>query len=262
MATIETLLHGFSAATSEGSLSYCAVTLLRGEHITLVDVGYMARRALLIERLAAVGLAPHDIDRVVLTHAHWDHALNLLAFPNAEVIVHEDELAYTAEPHPQDWATPVWTADILARCRRVTAVRDGDDLEAGVRVLATPGHSPGSLTLLVQSAAGVTGVVGDALPSRASARVLAPRLVFFNEAAARASARTIVDTCDVIVPGHDRAFRSRNGSFSYIGPTSLRLLYPPQDEDGTIRASIDDAPLDPGPIIVASATDSMARADG
>lgn len=249
MITIEPLLQGFSTATSEGSISYCGITLLRGQHVTLVDVGYPARRARLMERLAEVGLTPADVDRVVLTHAHWDHALNLLSFPNAEVILHEDEREYTAEPHPDDWATPVWTADILNRCHRVSTVRDGDELESGVRIMATPGHSPGSMTVLVQGDDGITGVVGDALPSRAAAGILAPRLIFWDEGAARASARRIVETCRVIIPGHDRAFRVENGSYHYISPTSLTLLYPPRDEDGTLRATISDAPLDPGPVI-------------
>src|SRR6266508_1601773 len=115
MVQVDTLLQGFTVATNEGSLSYCTVTLMRGAHTTLVDVGYFARGQLLVERLQAVGLKPEDVDRIVLTHAHWDHCLNLQRFPNAEVLIHRDELEYTSAPHPDDFATPIWIGDMLAR---------------------------------------------------------------------------------------------------------------------------------------------------
>jgi glyoxylase-like metal-dependent hydrolase (beta-lactamase superfamily II) len=228
------------------------VTLLRGEKTTLVDVGHVGRRRLLLERLRETGLTPDAIDRVVLTHAHWDHCLNVDCFPTAEVLLHEDELEYTSAPHPEDWATPVWTADILRRAR-VSTVRDGDELEPGVRVLATPGHSPGSLTLLVDTADGAAGLVGDALPSLASAGYLAPRLVFWDEEAARRSARRIVERCRTIFPGHDRPFRAHNGAFTYIEPTALEILMAPRDEAGRLLATFSEEAPASGPLIMPSA---------
>jgi glyoxylase-like metal-dependent hydrolase (beta-lactamase superfamily II) len=252
MASIQTLLQGYSVATSEGSIGYCAVTLLRGERTTLVDVGHVGRRNLLLERLRAFGLRPDDIDRVVLTHAHWDHCLNVDCFPNAEVVLHEHELEYAQAPHPEDWATPVWTGDVLARAR-IATVRDGDELESGVRVLATPGHSRGSMTLLVETPDGVAGLVGDALPNRASAGFLAPRLVFWDEAEARRSARAIVDRCRTLFPGHDRPFRVENDGFSYVEPTQLEILHAPRDEEGQLLAIFGEAPPVDGPLIMPSA---------
>ncbi|HZQ35387.1 MAG TPA: MBL fold metallo-hydrolase, partial [Dehalococcoidia bacterium] len=230
MVQFETVLQGFSINTSEGGTAYCAVTLIRGQKLTLVDVGHLGRRALLMERLAARGIRPEQIERVILTHAHWDHCHNLLDFPNAEVVLHQDEREYVLTPHPQDWATPAWTADILARCKQVTTVRDGDELEPEIRVMATPGHSPGSMTVLLRTDQGIAGIVGDALPSRASTAVMAPRLVFFDEEAGRRSARTIVETCRLIYPGHDRPFRAENGTFTYIQPQSVVFQFVPRDE--------------------------------
>ena len=259
MVEIRTLLQGYSITTSEGSAGFCAVTLLRGERTTLVDVAHVGRRSLLLERLRAAGLEPGDVDRVVLTHAHWDHCLNVDCFPNAEVLLHADELDYTQNPHPLDWATPPWTASVLARSR-VQTVRDGDELEPGVRVLATPGHSPGSLTLLVETPDGIAGLVGDALPSRAAAGYLAPRYIFWDEEAARRSARLIVDTCRLVYPGHDRAFRIENGAFHYVEPTALTIFQAPRDEDGTLRASVTAEPAGPEPMVMPSAR-RMAAAE-
>lgn len=260
MPSIQTLLQGYSVATSEGSIAYCAVTLLRGERTTLVDVGHVGRRSLLLERLSATGLSPDDIDRVVLTHAHWDHCHNVDCFPNAEVILHEDELEYTQSPHPQDWATPIWTHDVLARSH-ITTVRDGDELEPGLRVLATPGHSRGSMSLLVDTPDGIDGLVGDALPNRASAGFLAPRLVFWDEDAARRSARRIVETCRAVYPGHDRPFRVHNGAFSYVEHTELEILHAPRDEQGVLLARFSDAPPADGPLIMPSARRSTPESE-
>ncbi|MFN0093344.1 MAG: MBL fold metallo-hydrolase [Dehalococcoidia bacterium] len=239
MPTVQTLLQGFSAATTEGGLAYCTVTLIRGQAPTLVDVGYQARREPLVERLAQLGLRPEDIGRVILTHAHWDHSFNLSYFPNAEVVLHQDEYEYARQPHKDDWATPAFVADILARAKVVKPVREGDEIEPGVRVMATPGHSPGSMTVLVDGPGGETiGLCGDALPSRAATSVLMPRWVFWDERAAHRSAQRIVERCTEIYPGHDRPFRAENGSFRYIEPTQIALVNPPRDDDGAVLAAV------------------------
>lgn len=245
MPRIQTVLQGFSTSTSEGNLSYCGVTLLRGERITLVDVGFQGRQAVLMERLSAAGLGPTDIDRVVLTHAHWDHALNLLRFPNAEVVIHRDEYEYVQQPNAGDWATPAYTQDILRRARQVTTVTDGEELEPGVRVMAVPGHSPGSMAVLVETPDGVAGIVGDALPMRAAAMAPVPsaRLIFFDEEAGELSARRIIETCRVVYPGHDRPFAVDGGRFRYLEPASITLVNPPRDEDGAVRAAVSEAPV-------------------
>ena len=257
MPEIEVLAQGFGTSSNEGRLSLCAVTLIKGEHTTLVDVGYQARRVLVVERLAERGLTLADIDRVVLTHGHWDHTLNALMFPNAEIIMSADEYEYVHHIDPRDPATPLYTPDILRRAKQVTTVRDGEELEAGVRVMAVPGHSPGSLAVLVETPDGIAGMVGDALPSRNAAMAPVPSAgqVFFDEEAAERSARRIIDTCQVVYPGHDRAFRKEGGSFHYIHPQSIVFTNPPRDADGNMMASIDPA----GPAAFQSRIEATAR---
>ncbi|MEX2446087.1 MAG: MBL fold metallo-hydrolase [Dehalococcoidia bacterium] len=242
MAEIDVVLQGFSAGTSEGMISYCGITLIRGEHNTLVDVGYQGRRIPLVDQLAARGLQPTDIDRIVITHGHWDHSLNLLMFPNAEVVLSEEEYDYIQDIHPLDPATPRYMPDILARCKQVTRVKDGEELEPTVRVMTVPGHSPGSLAVLVETPEGIAGMVGDALPSRTAAMADVPSagLIFFDEEAGERSARRILDTCQIVHPGHDRPFRVEAGNMRYIQSQAITFRNPPRDEDGTMHASIDE----------------------
>ena len=256
MPTVEVLAQGFSAATSEGGLAYCGVNLIRGEHLTLVDVGYMARRELVVERLAAIGIRPEEVRRIVLTHAHWDHSLNLPFFPNAEVFLHTDEYEYSQQPHPNDWAMPAFIGDLLNRTKQITKLRDGDELEPGVRIMALPGHSPGSLAVLVENSEGIVGLVGDALPSRAAAMAPVPsaRIVFWDEEEAERSARKVLDTCTLVFPGHDRPFRNSGPRFDYLYPQSLTLKNGPRDEDGQLHADVD-----PGVVAFASLIEVSAR---
>ena len=48
--------------------------------------------------LSAAGVDPHDVEFVVLTHLHWDHAGNCDLFPDATVLVQEAELRYAIAP--------------------------------------------------------------------------------------------------------------------------------------------------------------------
>lgn len=256
MPTVEVLAQGFLTATSEGGLAYCSVSLIRGRELTLVDVGYPNRREIVTERLAALGVQPEEIRRIILTHAHWDHSLNLPYFPNAEVFINADEYEYAQHPHPGDWATPAYIGDMLNRAPKITKLRDGDEVEPGVRVMHLPGHSPGSQGVLVESAEGIVGLAGDALPARAAAMLPAPtaRIVFWDEDLAERSARKFLDTVSLVFPGHDRPFRNAGPGFDYLYPQSISLKNPPRDADGTLHGGVD-----PGAVAFVSLIQPTAR---
>jgi N-acyl homoserine lactone hydrolase len=222
MPAVDLLLQGFTLGTDQGSAAFCGVTLVRSTKTILVDVAHTGRRELLISRLAERGLRPSDIDIVVLTHAHWDHMLNIDLFTNADVIVHTNERRYANRPDPDDWATPSYTGAILERMR-LKEVTEGDEIDQGVTILDTPGHSPGSITLLVKSESGTIGVTGDALPNARCALAGTPYLIFYDEAVARESAAKIRSHCTTLYPGHDRPFRLEGDTVIYLMPSSIRI---------------------------------------
>src|SRR5712692_879295 len=137
-------------STDQGSPAFCGVTLIEGSRRILVDVAHHGRRDLLLTALKQRGLSPADIDVVVLTHAHWDHMLNVDLFPNADIVLHPRELAYAKAPHAEDWATPTYAGLIFSQMR-LREMQEGEEIDDGVRVLETPGHSPGSISLVVQT---------------------------------------------------------------------------------------------------------------
>ena len=75
-------------------------------------------RSLLVAKLAERGLTPDDIDCVFLTHAHWDHMLNIDLFPRAKVLMNDVERQYIKKLDAHDWATMATPPASSSPCRR------------------------------------------------------------------------------------------------------------------------------------------------
>jgi N-acyl homoserine lactone hydrolase len=107
--------------------------------------------------LALHGLVPGDIGHVILTHSHIDHVGGLPLFPHATIIMGAAERAlprplYFGDRRPMDWPS--------ARYRLV-----GPALQVcrGLRVIPTPGHTPGHLSVLVRTPGGAVVLAADAI---------------------------------------------------------------------------------------------------
>jgi N-acyl homoserine lactone hydrolase len=224
MVEVESLLPGQRLRTTVGSVGFCGMTLITGSRRTLVDVGHVGRRTALLAALRERGLGVEDIDVLVLTHAHWDHAQNVDLFPHAPLLIHPLERRYAARPHVNDWATPPWTGAMLNSHPNLVDVDEGYEIEPGVTVLHTPGHSPGSISLAVETAEGCTVVAGDAIHFPGVALSRRNPLVFWNAEQADASIRRLIAAADVIYPGHDRPFRLVDEeTFEYLMPLHVEL---------------------------------------
>jgi N-acyl homoserine lactone hydrolase len=103
------------------------------------------------EQLAALGLAPADIDYVALSHMHFDHVGAAAAFPDATLVLQRAEwIAAFAEVAHYPAFVPGLYADLEATTPRLL---DGDlDLfgDGSVRMLAAPGHTPGHQVLYLE----------------------------------------------------------------------------------------------------------------
>ena len=137
-----------------------------GDGLVLVDAGFAGKTELvgrLLGNLNAMGVAPADIGTIVMTHMHPDHEAGLVnssgkaVFPKAELVMHENELAFWRDDGAMARATTEGQGDFrLARAAlaaygdRVRTVRT-DDVLPGVRAFPTPGHTPGHTAWLVES---------------------------------------------------------------------------------------------------------------
>lgn len=110
--------------------------------------------------LAGHGLAPGDIRAVVNTHLHFDHCGWNSVFPHAPFWVQRRELERARVETP--WLTD-WFDFRDARFELL----DGDaELAPGIRLVATPGHTGGHQSVLVDLDGGQEVLIGDAAYTR------------------------------------------------------------------------------------------------
>ena len=105
-----------------------------------------------------------DVDIVINSHLHYDHAENNLAFPQAQFYVSDEEWRWASDPSSaQAWAYDIdWTGDDVTFMNYCLVQRDHYDVMPGLRIIQTPGHTPGHQSVLVTTDEGVLCVTGDA----------------------------------------------------------------------------------------------------
>jgi N-acyl homoserine lactone hydrolase len=105
----------------------------------------------LAHQLAELKLTPGDVSKVILSHAHFDHAGNCNLFPRSQFLVQSAELDAMFGP---DFARFGYIPELYEALRTANVQRvDGDlDLygDRSIRLISTPGHTPGHMSLLVR----------------------------------------------------------------------------------------------------------------
>ena len=224
MTDIDVLTYGFSLVSDQGPFGFSTISLLTvGDQHVLVDTGPASRRTMLVKSLLGRGLAPEEIDLVVLTHMHWDHCANADLFPNARVLVHPKEIDYASNPRRGDHNVASYFADMLSRLR-VEPISDGDRIVEGVSVMDTPGHTKGHVSISVSVDGKDVLVSGDAMPDGGTVRRGLPYNVFWDVDDAAESVEKMVASADVFYPGHDRPFTLSGDSVGYLeGPIGMEV---------------------------------------
>lgn len=132
----------------------------------------------LVHALGDLGLSHEDIDVVVLSHLHFDHAGGLLAawqpnekpallFPNATFVVSEAAWERANHPHHRDKASFIsYLPELLMNSDRLLLV--GDDQQCvlgdGYRFILSEGHTPGLLLTVIDLADGPVVFASDLVP--------------------------------------------------------------------------------------------------
>jgi glyoxylase-like metal-dependent hydrolase (beta-lactamase superfamily II) len=143
--------------------------------------GVVEAHHVLLESLAADGIGPEDVDVIVLSHLHFDHAGGALgryepgaplglAFPRATFVVGAEAWQRALSPHARDRASFIpGLTDLLADSGRLELVEGGGSaaLGDGFRFHLSSGHTPGLLLTEIEMPAGPVLFAADLIPGRA-----------------------------------------------------------------------------------------------
>jgi glyoxylase-like metal-dependent hydrolase (beta-lactamase superfamily II) len=193
---------------------------------------------MLVEALAAHGLAPEQIDTVFVSHLHWDHIENIDLFRHAEILVPRLEFEYAAAIRPSDWGTPPYAREMLEGMRIVLLDDREQEIFPGVRTLPLPGHSVGLQGLVVGAEGGDLVLASDALWSARDAVRGHPDVAFFDPEKGKASLMRALAAGAVYYAGHDRPFTLKQDRVTYLTQYTYHLRFSFQPDGQDIRTMI------------------------
>ena len=127
----------------------------------------------LLSELEAAGFQAEDIDTVFLTHLHPDHvgwnvtrngSQESATFPNARYVANESDWAAFDTPLDSEIFGYDWWAETVAPLRHLGVldlINDETELTSELTVTPTPGHTPGSMSMIVNSGGERAFIMGD-----------------------------------------------------------------------------------------------------
>jgi len=181
------LARMFVEATPGMQTAVNAYLVNTGSHLVLVDTGaatcFGPTLGHIGDNLRAAGYLPEQVDTVLLTHLHGDHACGLASggkavFPNATVYVDKADADYWLH-EANAAAAPKEAQGLFAMARdavapyqsagrlRTFSASAGDQLVPGVRAVAEYGHTPGHVGYLFASGKDSLLLWGDVIHSHA-----------------------------------------------------------------------------------------------
>lgn len=179
-AEVKAFLKRHFLSTEEGYSHTNHLVVDTADARVLVDVGsgnrFFDTAGRLLSNLEAAGIDPYSITHVVITHAHPDHIwgirddFNEAIIPDADYVIGAAEHAYWTQDDlvhrvPQEEQQFVVGAVNSIGVEGVDWIlaEDGHEVVPGVRLMATPGHTPGHMSVLVESGDDALIALGDSM---------------------------------------------------------------------------------------------------
>ena len=158
-------VYKLSGPWDQADLGASVYLVAEGGDLTLIDSGYGGKAVQILKRVHELGFAAHRITHIIATHHHPDHVGSLAALKKmtgAKIIAHPADAPYIegSLPQPGPFRPTLYKAvwhPLLKLLQTEPAavdmaVSDGDELPVagGIRIIHTPGHTPGSICLYLK----------------------------------------------------------------------------------------------------------------
>ncbi len=163
------------------------------------------------------GLTPEDIDIVIHTHLHNDHCENDYKCTRAKFYVHEKELERIHDPHPLDFRYLEDYIEEIEENGQIVPLAGDTDIVPGIRVMHTPAHSEGGLSVVVETSQGRAVITGFCVieenfnppPAiRGMEMEVIPPGTVVNACDAYDILKRVKDMADILIPLHEPRFAS------------------------------------------------------
>jgi len=161
-----TTLGGFLIETGTRKI---VVDLGLGDVSLAIPEFVWARGGCLLESLEQAGVSPQEVDTVIYTHMHSDHAgwttsgeECALTFANARHLVGRGEWEFWRD-NPDAAFAPDAESVLSPLAGRIDTASDGQVIAPGVNLRATPGHTPGHQSVIISSGSARAVILGDVL---------------------------------------------------------------------------------------------------
>jgi glyoxylase-like metal-dependent hydrolase (beta-lactamase superfamily II) len=169
------------------------------------------------EGLDKWGLKPEDIDIVIHTHLHNDHCENDDKCTRAVFYSHAKELERIHNPHPLDFRYMEDYITDTEKNGQIRVITEDQEIVPGIRVVHTPAHTEGGLTVLVDTEKGKAAITGfctimenidPPMKIKAMEMEVIPPGTHVNAYDAYDIVLKVKEMADMIIPLHEPKFAS------------------------------------------------------
>lgn len=139
-----------------------------GSKLVMFDTGLLSMKPAtskagrILQSLAEAGIKPEDVDAIVLTHPHIDHAGGIMSadgqtrlFPKAQIFTTEADFKFWTNEKlagtPAEGSMRTARKNLLPNQDRLVMVKDGQEILPGVQAISSPGHTEGHTSYMITS---------------------------------------------------------------------------------------------------------------
>ncbi|MHA1783959.1 MAG: MBL fold metallo-hydrolase [Candidatus Helarchaeota archaeon] len=170
-----------------------SVTLIKSPNLNIiVDTSIKSARSEIISKLNDLNLTPNEIDIVFSTHNHHDHVSNNEIFENSKKYVNKLEL----KKRKRNDFIPL-----------IIDPKKPYQLDENIELIATPGHTIGSTSVIIKINEKNYVITGDAIPIKENYINWVPPIINVNYQSCLDSMERIKKIADFIIPGHGKIFK-------------------------------------------------------